>query len=140
MYDSFFGVFERQMAPPIPVCLYFKIACARELTNIYHENRSMIVAVNGLLKHMQPFDDFFHSFLLRCLLSSPVNKLWTTISAIDQIYGIYRFNRTFYWFEGSFINSIWWIFSFNVFCERVFKTHAAIWRFFPFIFVTFTLL
>ena len=75
MCDSFSGVFERQMAPPIPVCLYFKIAsCARELTNIYHENRSMIVTVNGLLKHMQPFDDFFHSFLLRCLLSSPVNK------------------------------------------------------------------
>ena len=28
------------------------------------------------------------------------------------------------------LNSIWWIWSFNVFCERAFKTHAAVWRFF----------
>ena len=74
MCDSFSGVFERQMAPPIPVCLYFRIAsCARELTNIYHENRSMIVTVNGLLKHMQPFDGFF-SFIFVAMFTQLSGK------------------------------------------------------------------
>ena len=31
---------------------------------------------------------------------------------------------------GYFLNSVWWILSVNDFCERAFKTHAAVWRFF----------
>ena len=51
------------------------------------------------------------------------------MSVFDRIYGILD-SIEYFTGLGYFLNSVWWILSVNDFCERAFKTHAAVWRFF----------